>query len=88
MATERDRIEFPCDYRIHVIGDRHDSFRDTVVEIVRGHAPDLEELSVSVQDSRGGKYCSVRVTIVATGEAQLKALHAALLAEPAIRMVL
>ena len=86
--TDGPHIEFPCDYPIHVIGEQHADFRDVVLAIVREHAEASQEPSVSVRESRRGNYCSVRVTIVATGEAQLKALHAALLAEPRVRMVL
>lgn len=82
------RIEFPCDYPVRVIGEKDQDFRRAVLEIVRIHAPDLEEASVSVRDSRDGNYCSVRFTIVATGEAQLRALHQDLIADPRVRMVL
>ena len=82
------RIAFPCDYPLRVIGEKDLSFRRTVLDIVRVHAPDLEETSVSVRDSRDGNYCSVRFTIVATGEDQLRALHQALIADPRVRMVL
>jgi len=82
------RIEFPCDYPVRVIGEKDQDFRRAVLEIVRSHAPDLEEASVSVRDSRDGNYCSVRFTIVATGEAQLRALHQDLIADPRVRMVL
>lgn len=86
--TDEPRIEFPCDYPIRIIGERQEGFRTTVLDIVRIHAPGLRESSVSVRDSRDGNYCSVRVTIVATGEEQLKALHQALMSEPSVRMVL
>ncbi|MEQ8858453.1 MAG: DUF493 domain-containing protein [Pseudomonadales bacterium] len=82
------RIEFPCDYPIHVIGEQGDDFRETVLDIVRDRVGTVHEWSVDVRESRAGNYCSVRITIVATGEGQLKALHQALLAEPAVRMVL
>ena len=82
------RIEFPCDYPVRVIGEKDQDFRRAVLEIVRIHAPDLEEASVSVRDSRDGNYCSVRVTIVATGDVQLRALHQDLIADPRVRMVL
>ncbi len=82
------RIEFPCDYPVRVIGTKDRDFQRTVLEIVRVHAPDLEEASVSVRDSRDGNYCSVRFTIVATGEDQLRALHQDLIADPRVRMVL
>ena len=86
--TDDPRIEFPCDYPIRVIGVQHATFREQVVAIARRHAPDLADASVNVQQSRDGTYCSVRFTIVATGEDQLKAMHRALMDEPGVRMVL
>lgn len=86
--TDGTRIEFPCDYPIRIIGEQRDDFRATVLDIVRDHAETVIEQSVNVRESRDGAYCSVRVTIVATGENQLRALHRALMAEPAVRMVL
>ncbi len=85
---DEPRIEFPCDYPIRIIGEQAEDFRTVVLDIVRSHAGDIDESSVTVQESRRGAYCSVRVTIVATGEAQLEALHRALMAQPAVRLVL
>jgi len=87
-VTDAPKIEFPCDYPIKVIGVNHHTLRETVVEIVRRHAPDLAEESISLRDSRAGTYCSVRLSITATGEPQLKALHRALMAEPLIKLVI
>lgn len=81
-------IEFPCDYPIHVIGEQGEDFRDAVLEIVRAEVATVYESSVDVRESRAGTYCSVRVTIVATGEPELRSLHRALLAQPGVRMVL
>lgn len=86
--TEPPKIEFPCDYPIRVIAENHISLRETVVRIVRLHAPDLSERTVSVRNSREGRYCSVRFSITATGEPQLRALHRALMDEPLVKMVL
>ncbi|MDZ7669577.1 MAG: DUF493 domain-containing protein [Gammaproteobacteria bacterium] len=86
--SEPPRIEFPCDYPIRIIGEQHEGFRDMVLDVVRDHVETIREWSVNVQESRRGAYCSVRVTIVATGEAQLRALHGALMARPGVRMVL
>ena len=86
--SDDTRIEFPCDYLIRIIGEQGGDFRATVLDIVRDHAAIVREEAVSVRESREGAYCSVRVTIVATGEDQLKILHQALMAEPAVRMVL
>lgn len=86
--SDDTRIEFPCGYPIRIIGEQGRDFRARVLEIVRDHAGPVDEASVSVRESRDSNFCSVRVTIVATGEPQLKALHQALMAEPAVRMVL
>jgi uncharacterized protein len=86
--TDAPKIEFPCDYPLWIIGDSQPLFQERVLTIVREHVAEVREPSVNVRHSRDGTYCSVRVTIVAIGEHQLKTLHAALLAEPAVRMVL
>jgi uncharacterized protein len=86
--TDPARIEFPCAYPIHIIGEADARLRTDLLAIVRRHAPDLDEAMISVRDSREGSYRSVRVTIVATGTLQLKALHAELMAHPRVRLVL
>jgi len=87
-VIEAPKILFPCDYLIRVIGYNGDDFREKVLRIAREHAPDLQDERVTVRDSRQGGYCSVRFSIMATGEPQLRALHAALMAEPAVKLVL
>ena len=82
-------IEFPCeDYPIRVIADSSADLREAVVEIVRAHDAEFEERCVEERASRAGNYTSVRLAIRATGERQLKALHADLLAHPLVRLVL
>ena len=85
---EPPKIVFPCEYPIRIIGYRRGDFRALVLRIVREHAPEFEDAEVTVRDSREGGYCSVAVNIVATGEPQLRALHAALIAEPLVKLVL
>jgi uncharacterized protein len=86
--TDAPKIEFPCEYPLWIIGDSRPLFQEEVLAIVREHVAEVRESSVNARHSRDGSYCSVRVSIVATGEQQLKTLHAALLAQPAVRMVL
>jgi hypothetical protein len=85
----RPAIEFPCDdYPIRVICERGDGLVDSVVEIVRSHDAGFQAASVSEQPSRKGTYVSVRIAIRATGERQLRALHADLMAHPMVKLVL
>ncbi|MDO6441207.1 MULTISPECIES: YbeD family protein [unclassified Marinobacter] len=82
------KIEFPCDYAIKVIGDSAPDFTEFVIGVVEQHAPGISESDVSVKDSSQGRFCSIRMTIVATGEPQLKALFEELKASGRIHMVL
>lgn len=85
---EAPKIEFPCDYPLHVIGDNDRSLEMRVLRIVQVHAPELDTASVTLNDSSGGRYRAVRLTIRATGVPQLEALHRDLMADPLVRMVL
>ena len=82
------KIEFPCRYPIKVIGEATTDTATTVLGIVRQHAPEVTPDDVSTRHSRKGNYVSVRVTIVAQSEIQLRALHQDLMAETAVRLVL
>lgn len=82
------KIEFPCDYVIKVIGDAAPDFVEFVVGVVEQHAPGLTDDDVTVKDSRGGRFASVNLKIVATGEPQLKALFEELKASGRVHMVL
>jgi len=87
--TEAPKIEFPCeDYPIKVVGHNADDFRGFVIETVQIHAPDLDLSAVSVAESRTGKYLSVRLSITATGEDQLKRLHQDLMNSGRVQTVL
>ncbi len=85
--TDSLKIEFPCEYPIKIIGVSDTIFRETVVEIVRLHAPNLDENTISERASKNGTYCAVNLSIVATGESQLQALHEDLMAQPFVKMV-
>lgn len=86
---EAPKIEFPCeDYPIKVIGRGGEDFKGMVVEVVQKYAPDLELSKVSIQDSKKGTFQSVRFTITATGEDQLRDLHKALMATGRVNMVI
>ncbi len=82
------KIEFPCDYVIKVIGNSAPDFREFVVDVVEQHAPGICEADISVNESSKGRFSSVQLRIMATGEAQLKALFEDLKASGRVHMVL
>jgi uncharacterized protein len=82
------RIEFPCAYPVKIVGENRDSFAETVVTLTRRHAPEVTSEDVQIRASRAGNYCAVTITIRATGEPQLRDLHATLKTCPLVRLVL
>ncbi|MFW1676616.1 YbeD family protein [Pontibacter sp. JAM-7] len=83
------KIEFPCDnYPIKVVGSNKGDLRGFVIEIVQLHVADFDMETVTIQDSRNGRFRSVRFNITATGVDQLKALHEALIASDRVHMVI
>lgn len=84
---EAPKIEFPCDYPIRIIGTATADFEDFVKQVVKNHAPDFDG-KTQEKKSRTGKFTSIMVTIQATGEPQLKALHEELKASGRVHMVI
>jgi len=81
-------LQFPCAFPIKVMGVGDPGFQMLVVELVRQHAPDLDEAQVRVRDSRAGRYQSVTVTVNARDRAQLDAIYQDLSGHPHIKLVL
>jgi putative lipoic acid-binding regulatory protein len=82
------KIEFPClDYPIKVIGDTGVGFKDTVIEILAKYAK-IDISTLAERQSSNGKYTTVQLHIVATGEDQLRDINSALRATGTVHMVL
>ena len=82
------KIEFPCvDYPIKVIGDTGVGFTDAVIEILSKHAT-IDLCTLAERQSSNGKYTTVQLHIVATGEDQLRDINSALRATGIVHMVL
>ncbi|HEV8503163.1 MAG TPA: DUF493 domain-containing protein [Casimicrobiaceae bacterium] len=81
-------LEFPTRFPIKIMGKHADDFAQTVVEIVKRHAPDFDAASLEMRASREGHYLSLTATINATSREQLDALYRELTAHPKIAIVL
>jgi putative lipoic acid-binding regulatory protein len=82
------KIEFPCDdYPIKVIGDTSVGFTDLVIEILAKYAT-LDIKTLAERQSSNGKYTTVQLHIIATGEDQLRDINSALRATGFVHMVL
>lgn len=86
--TQETLLQFPCRFPLKIMGERRDDFAQTIFEVVRGHAPDVEQADVEMRSSSGGKYLSLTVTINATSKQQLDTLYLALTGHPMVKVVL
>jgi putative lipoic acid-binding regulatory protein len=88
MSDAASLIEYPCDFPVKVMGHTQAGFAQTVVDIVKRHAPDFDPAGVEMRSSKQAKYLSLTVTIRATSREQLDALYQELCDHPMVVMVL
>ena len=81
-------LAFPCDFPIKVMGKRQAAFAQTIVDIVKRHAPDFDPATLEMRASREATYLSLTLTIRATSRAQLDDLYRELCDHPMVTMVL
>ncbi|MBI3906749.1 MAG: DUF493 domain-containing protein [Pseudomonas fluorescens] len=82
------KIEFPCaDYPIKVIGDTGVGFKALVIEILEKHA-EVDHTSLAERQSTNGKYTTIQMHIIATGQDQLSDINSELRATGFVHMVL
>jgi len=85
---EESLLEYPCDFPIKILGHTQAGFAQTVLEIVRRHAPDFDGGTIGMKTSKRGKYLSVTCVIRATSREQLDRLYQELCDHPMVVMVL
>jgi hypothetical protein len=73
---------------LKVVGRREDGYAQTVVDIVRRHAPDFHPNTLEMRPSKNARYLSLTVTINARSREQLDALYSELSKHPMVIMVL
>ncbi|WP_185267256.1 HP0495 family protein [Halopseudomonas xiamenensis] len=87
-TPDTPKIEFPCQYPIKVICTAGDGVIEQLLAVVRQHDTELDVATLVVQDSKNGRFQSLRLVMTATGEQQLQQLHADLKATGHVHMVL
>ena len=92
MTDHADQVEslliYPTEFPLKVMGKTQAGFAQTMLAIVKRHAPDFDETTVGMRPSREGKYLSLTFTIMATSRAQLDALYSELSEHPMVSMAL
>lgn len=87
-GSEPSLIEYPSDFPLKILGHTQPGFAQTVLAVVKRHAPDFDDATLTMKPSKKGKYLSVTCVIRATSRAQLDALYQELCDLPMVVMVL
>jgi hypothetical protein len=88
ITPEESLIEYPCDFPIKIMGVMHETFQQTIVEVVTQYDPSFHEGKLETRPSAKGNYLSITVTIRAVHREQLDNLYRALSSHPMVKMVL
>lgn len=88
MTATASLIQYPTDFPIKVMGRREPRLVQTIVGIVRRHAPDFDPATVEMRASKKNSYLSVTCTVRAVSREQLDALYQELCDHPSVVMVL
>ena len=81
-------IEYPSDFPIKIMGNMHDQFAQTMLDLVLQHDPDFDASKMDMRPSSKGTYLALTVTIRATSREQLDNLYRALSSHPMVKVVL
>lgn len=88
MAEQETLIEFPTDFPIKVMGETHDEFASTILEVIREHLPEFDASRIEMRASSGGRYISLTCTVFVTSKPQLDDIYRSLSSHPSVKYVL
>lgn len=88
MSEQESLIQFSCDFPIKVMGETHDTFAQTVIDIIRVHDNAFDATKVEMRASSAGKYLSLTCTVFVESKPQLDNIYRALTSHPMIKFVL
>ncbi len=86
--TESSLLEFPCDFPLKIIGFQRSGYAQSILDVVKRHAPEYDGTEMEMRPSSKGKYLSLTCTIQATSQTQLDALYQELCDHPMVVKVL
>lgn len=68
-------LEFPCAFPVKIMGKATPEFQSVILDIVRKHAPEVNDDHIKIRSSGKGNYLSVTVTINAMSKKQLDSIY-------------
>lgn len=81
-------IEFPCDFPIKVVGETHDTFAQSMIDLIQSIVPSFNTSQIEMRASSGGKYISLTCTVHVISQGQLDDIYRLLSAHPLVKFTL
>lgn len=81
-------IDFPCNFAIKVMGETHETFAATIIEVIQTIVPAFNAEHVEMRASSGGKYISLTCSVYVTSQAQLDDVYRLISAHPLVKFAL
>ena len=81
-------IEFPCHFPIKVMGEVHDKFTSTVIEIIKQKNGKFDPSTIEMKGSSEGRYISLTCFVYVTSKPELDDIYRSLSSHPMIKVVL
>ena len=75
QSSEETLFKFPCEFPIKAMGKTGAELEVAVLEIIRRHVPDLGEGAIKMNESKGGKYTSITITVIAQSKSHLDGIY-------------
>jgi len=81
-------IEFPCHFPIKEMGEVHDEFTSTVIEIIKHKNDSFDPSTIEMKGSSKGRYISLTCFVYVTSKPELDDIYRSLSTHPMIKVVL
>ena len=81
-------IEFPCHFPIKVMGEVHDQFTSTVIEIITQKNEKFDPSTIEMKGSSEGRYISLTCFVYVKNKPELDDIYQSLSSHPMIKVVL
>jgi len=81
-------IEFPCHFPIKVMGEVHDEFTSTVIEIITQKNEKFDPSTIEMKGSSEGRYISLTCFVYVKNKPELDDIYRSLSSHPMIKVVL
>ena len=88
MSADTQLLAYPCDFPIKILGHTQAGFAQSILAVVRKHAPEFDGAKMEMKTSKRGKYLSLTCEIRAISREQLDGLYQELCDHPMVVMVL